>query len=208
MVTLHTITIIHERLPGVLLSAFRYEHNTKIALVCNEISGPMLSVLGGCLRTNEMPLLLRKKDIERGRDVFALDFLHMSTDYTMIAGEDVFKDMIIDRDDVRRNLEYELRSRLIRLYNVLSVSTSTKDRKNIIAYTPSALLPVLKGILYLKQTTIPADHEQLLHAIEQTYHIETALLAKIFKKHALHRDVDDLLLWLTSICDRIDTITA
>ena len=76
---------------------------------------------------SEGGIILTRKDIEDGKDVFALRFLHMQQHSTLIAGKDVLKKLEIQKKHARHALESMFRVTLIDLRELLVQSDVHKD---------------------------------------------------------------------------------
>lgn len=61
------------------------------------------------------PLLLDRRWIERGRDVFPMEFHDIKAQHRVLYGEEVFATMVIDRRHLRYQSEHEARGKLLRL---------------------------------------------------------------------------------------------
>jgi predicted nucleotidyltransferase len=61
------------------------------------------------------PVLVSVEEIERGADAFTIEFLDMRENYRLLDGADLLKSMEVSMEFHRRQLEYELRARLLRL---------------------------------------------------------------------------------------------
>ncbi len=58
---------------------------------------------------NAFPIFLEEDDFKKGADVFALDFLVMRNEYKLLEGEDTVLNIEINKEDLRRALETEVR---------------------------------------------------------------------------------------------------
>ena len=61
------------------------------------------------------PLLMTREDLERGADVFSIEFLDMKRHYRVLWGEDALKTLEIPMKLHRAQVEYELREKTILL---------------------------------------------------------------------------------------------
>jgi len=61
------------------------------------------------------PLLLDRRWIERGRDVFPMEFHDIKAQHRVLYGEEVFATLAIDRRYLRYQSEHEARGKLLRL---------------------------------------------------------------------------------------------
>ncbi|HVM96288.1 MAG TPA: hypothetical protein VMT89_07855 [Candidatus Acidoferrales bacterium] len=62
-----------------------------------------------------VPLLLDRKFLENGRDVFPMELHDMQAQHRLLAGEDVISALQIDGRNLRYQAEHEARSKLLRL---------------------------------------------------------------------------------------------
>lgn len=60
-------------------------------------------------------IILTQEDLTQGSDIFALRYLHMKMYAKLIAGKELFADMGLSKEHIRRGLEYSLRSTCIEL---------------------------------------------------------------------------------------------
>ncbi|MBC7924497.1 MAG: hypothetical protein H7039_02475 [Bryobacteraceae bacterium] len=64
---------------------------------------------------NPSPLLLSIEEVRTSVDSFPMEFHDIRERHVVLAGEDLFRDLIIDPSYYRAHVEHELRSKLIRL---------------------------------------------------------------------------------------------
>ncbi|MBI3303123.1 MAG: hypothetical protein HYZ72_13740 [Deltaproteobacteria bacterium] len=62
-----------------------------------------------------LPLLLDREFLQRGRDVFPMEFHDIKEQHRLLWGEEVFRDLEIDTRHLRFQAEHEARSKLLRL---------------------------------------------------------------------------------------------
>ncbi len=62
-----------------------------------------------------VPLLLDQEFLQRGRDVFPMEFHDIKDQHRLLWGEEVFRDLEIDTQHLRFQAEHEARSKLLRL---------------------------------------------------------------------------------------------
>lgn len=75
------------------------------------------------------PLLLDRHFLERGRDVFPMEFLDIKIQHRVLHGEDVFATLPIDSRHLRYESEHEARGKLLRLRAVYAEIGG--DRKGV-----------------------------------------------------------------------------
>ncbi|MBT3865839.1 hypothetical protein HOF78_01910 [Candidatus Woesearchaeota archaeon] len=155
-------------------------------------------------KTKKFPLLLTKEELTDGMDVFPLDFLNIKLNHKILFGEDVFSDLKFDKKHIRRQLEFEFRSKLINLRQSYMVVKSNKELKLIVENSIPTLLPMLNGLLFLKGKSVPEDIEEILNITEKEYGINISALKRIKEssdREGAVRELVDLLSQLGQILD-------
>lgn len=157
-------------------------------------------------KTKKFPLLLTKEELTDGMDVFPLDFLNIKLNHKILFGEDVFKDLKFDKKHIRRQLEFEFRSKLINLRQSYMVVKSDKELRLIVEKSIPTLLPMLNGLLFLKGKDVPEDIGEILNLTEKEYGIKIFALKKIKEsidsdREGAVRELVDLLSELGQILD-------
>ncbi len=106
------------------------------------------------------PLLMTESYIERSRDVFGVEFLDFQLSHRTILGDDPFAALRFDKKDVRLQCERELKAMLIRLRQGYIASAANKKLvRDILISTAKGLEPILRAILWLKDTQRPSGAE-------------------------------------------------
>lgn len=91
-----------------------------------------------------LPIFLNQEFIQNAKDTFPSDILYIKDFSSHIFGEDLFKDIQIDNNFLRLNIEKELRSKLF----VVTSSSYTFKSKNDISHFTKDLLYSLRYVLY------------------------------------------------------------
>jgi len=91
-------------------------------------------------------IMLTLDDIENGADIFALKFLNIKNNSDLLFWKDILKNIKIKKSDLRQNIEYELRTKLIQLREwFLSTWWHSDFVKNIFP----VMLPIWEWIVVL-----------------------------------------------------------
>ncbi|MEN6445455.1 MAG: hypothetical protein ABFC98_05360 [Candidatus Cloacimonas sp.] len=121
-------------------------------------------------RKLRFPLLINRKFVNSSLDSYPLEFLDIVTaNYqNLFVKEDILKSLQFNPTDLRLQMEREIKSKwlLIRL-TVLEQKNSPAQLANILLLTFSNIVPVLKGICYLKDGSVPASMEEMITRTEQ-----------------------------------------
>ena len=113
-------------------------------------------------------LFLTKESVVNGVDVFPLEFFNIKTDHEVVFGEDVFKGLEFDKEHIRRQLEFEFRSKLIHLRQEY-LSLKGKGLRSVIFAAVPVLTPLLKGMAFLKNISVSEDGliDKVSHAFDE-----------------------------------------
>ena len=146
------------------------------------------------------------EEIKDGVDVFPLEFLNIKLNHNIIYGKDIFESLSFDKDNIRRELEFEFRSKLINLRQGYLESVSDKELKIIVDKAIPTLLPILNGLLYLKNVKIPEPLDKILDNVAKEYKINVAVLKKLNNKEKidLEEAVKELMILLSSVGELLD----
>ncbi len=75
------------------------------------------------------PLLMTLNELQRGADVFSIEFLDMKRHYSVLWGEDVLNTLDVPMKFHRAQVEYELREKTILLRESLLTAAGDKNKK-------------------------------------------------------------------------------
>ncbi len=158
-------------------------------------------------KTKSFPLLLTHEELTDGLDVFPLEFLNIKLNHIVLYGEDIFNNLVFDKRHIRRQLEFEFRSKLITLRQGYLEVGSKKELKIILEKAIPTLLPILNGLLYLKDIDIPEPIGEILDLISKKYRINIDILRKIKNKDQdLDTSVKELVILLATIGEILDEV--
>lgn len=121
-----------------------------------------------------IPLIVSVSFIQSSLDSYPLEFLDIQSDYTSLyAVEDIVSGLRFDGNDVRLEIERELRSKwLLTRLAALDYSQKPKRLYGILEESFTALLPVFKGFCHLAGKAVPGDTESLLNQLEEILRTE------------------------------------
>jgi len=112
---------------------------------------------------NPPPLFFTLDEIENSNDVFPIEFLDMQASHRLLSGRDVLKDLHVERENHRLELEHELRSKFIGLrQSFLSVSHDPKAVGSLILRSLSAVITLFRHTLMLMGETVPVQKRDII----------------------------------------------
>ena len=159
-------------------------------------------------RSKTYPLLLTKKEVVNGVDVFPLDFLNLKNTITVLHGENIFKDLKVDKKHVRHELEFEVRSKLMTFRRIVLQLKSKKDIVLVLQNTVVTLLPLFNGLLFLKGKSRIASVNALLDELEELYKMDFSILKQFNKPKVFASDenIATVHLFLSDLAKLIDKL--
>jgi predicted nucleotidyltransferase len=138
-----------------------------LVLVIEDLSPPVLRSLGPAFtgwRSSKLepPLLLSRTEWSRASDAFPIEITDMRTSYQVLRGADPLSGMQVDRSDLRRALERELRGKLLRLRQAYVASAGDSDALGAVAGESAATIMVLlRALLSLLGRHVPTNPLEL-----------------------------------------------
>jgi hypothetical protein len=143
--------------------------------VCNNLD---FDSLRGLKHLKEIPFFLTKEELLDAVDVFPIEFLNIRQHHKILYGEDFLKDIKISKKDLRRQLEFEFRSKLIHLRKEY-LQFKGKHLENLILSAIPTLAPIIGGLMYLKDLH-HIDTEDMFKNISEGYGIDVQVLKEIY----------------------------
>jgi len=158
-----------------------------------------------------VPLFFTERELQNAADVFPLEFLDIQNPHELLYGKDLVAEIKIEKKHVRRELESELRSKLIHLRENYVWIKKDKDLKSLLTAAVPNLMPLFYGLLYLKKTAPPAELDKLFGLVGEKYNFDVEILRRLkslkdgkASSTELQRDVEDLLNFLRDVIPVID----
>lgn len=156
------------------------------------------------------PLFLSKEYIESSLDTFPIEFLNIQCNHKTIFGEDYFADLKIDKEYLRLQAERELKGKLLILR--LAFIENIKNKRlttNIIQNSITAILPVLKAILFLNDKKNPLENNEVINACEDMLQIDLQSIrqALSYKFNKMDLKGEDLVGFFEQYVGAIDSIS-
>ncbi len=144
-----------------------------------------------------VPLLFTKEELFDGADVFPLEFLDIKYPHKTLYGEEIINKIKFDKTHVRRQLEFEFRSKLIHLRENYIWIKNPKELKSLLISAVPTIMPLFYGLLFLKNIEPSTELEELFEQVSQEYKVNLDILKKIKKikeeKIKIHEKIKDFL---------------
>ncbi|MDO9098505.1 MAG: hypothetical protein Q7U60_10345 [Candidatus Methanoperedens sp.] len=193
----------------VTLAEYYTGDERALLAVCNTLDFEHIQKLK---QLKEIPLVFTREEIMDGTDVFPIEFLNIRQHHKTLYGDEFLKDIGISKKNLRQQLEFDLRSKLIHLRKEYLLSNG-RHLENLILSAVPTLVPILGGLIYLKDLRYE-DTQDMFNVVSEGYGIDLQVLKEIFDirrgKAKFRKDkeqyIKELIDVLTGIGEAVDEI--
>lgn len=131
---------------------------------------------------NPPPLLFTWDRLQRSQDVFPIELLEMKEHHRVLYGENPFKDVEIRSENLRLELERELKTNLIKLReHYLLTADKPKETQELLIKANSAFLVLFRNVLRLWKISPLPNRKETPHVLSQHIPIDSGVLNSIEK---------------------------
>jgi len=142
----------------VALAEYNNGDEIRCLVICKTLDFKTLTEFKELSRN--VPVIFTQEEIKNALDVFPVEFLNIKRHHKMLYGDDILKDIEISKDDLRRQLEFEFRSKLIHLRrSYIMADTDGKELEEIILNAVPNLAPIIGALMYLKDVKTKYDSD-------------------------------------------------
>ncbi len=147
---------------------------------------------------NPLPVYFTSEEIADAADVFPIEFIDMSQVRHVLYGKDPFEHLDIQTHNLRHQLEYELRARLLRLRR-LAITTAHNPQRlaELMANSLDSFAVLFRHLLAMTGHEAPFAKRDCVMKIAEVLKLDKQVFARIYK----HADTEDL--WLQTEADTI-----
>lgn len=133
-------------------------------------------------RKVSIPLLLTEKYIENSLDSFPIEFLNLSSHYKVIFGKDVFDGIKLDRNDLRLQVERELKGKLLNLRQAyFQAAKDPKSADLLIKESFGTFLSLFPAILNLKAESISSSSLENIKRTALIFKLDPQVFEKLYR---------------------------
>lgn len=219
--------LLGAKLKSVILygSAAAGDHTGKksdfnVLVVLDRLATEELKVLGPITNRwrktgNPPPLLFTMERLQQSADVFPIELLDIRECHRVLHGEDVTEALELSHDNLRVELEHELKGKLIQLRaNYLFTAGKPKRVAELMIESLATFLVLFRAVVRLYQDEIPQPKMDALKALAEHITFDTSVFQKLqsAKEGSIKpRDIDAATLfphYLETIESVVDTVDA
>jgi len=131
------------------------------------------------------PLIMTPGYIRDSIDVFPLEFHDFQLIHKTVAGEDVFKDIVIGKNFLKLQCEREVKVRLIGLRQSYVSSLGDKRRlAEILSHSIVGCMPLIRGVLYLFDKDTPVRRHEAIGSFQALTSIDAGIFERLLQLRA------------------------
>ena len=129
---------------------------------------------------NPAPLLFTLDRLKKSADVFPIEILDIKQSHKVLYGEDIVDEIEISRENLRLELEHELKGKLIQLRErYLTTGGKPKLVAELMINSLSTFLVLFRSALRLYQDKVPAKKIDVLEALAEYISFDTEIFVTI-----------------------------
>jgi hypothetical protein len=123
-----------------------------------------------------MPLVMTKAFIESSLDCYPIEFLNMKNSHILIYGENVLEKLNFKPEDLRLQIERELKGKLILLrQSYLETEGDTKQLRQLISRSFTAFTSIFNALLYLKKESAPKHKRDTIKEVAKLFAVDAGV---------------------------------
>ncbi|HSB10020.1 MAG TPA: hypothetical protein VLM38_11095 [Blastocatellia bacterium] len=130
---------------------------------------------------NPLPVYFTDEEIADSSDVFPIEFIDMSEVRQVLYGADPFESIDIPTTNLRHQLEYELRAKLLRLRRLyIPASRNANQLARLMADSLDNLAVLFRHILKMLGKDAPFDKRECVMNLAAELKLDKAVFARVF----------------------------
>ncbi len=132
-----------------------------------------------------VPVYFSIEDLERAADVFPIEFLQMEQARKVLFGRDPFEFLQVSQANLRRQTEYELRTKLIQLRRLyIPASTSAENLSALMSDSLASFAALFRAVLILHGQEPPITKAEIIHATSRLLKLDESSFDRILEMRA------------------------
>lgn len=119
-----------------------------------------------------LPLFLSREEVENSQDAFPIEFLDIQHNHRILHGEDVVPEIAVKTPQHRRQVEHEIRSKLLRLRErYLGLQRNKKQVARLMLDSLPSFSTLFRHILILAGVEAPLKKREIFRAAAERFSI-------------------------------------
>ncbi len=184
--------------------------DTNILIVATDLSAQTLLALQPLAakwmkRQRVLPVFFTPDQIAHSLDVFPIEFTDMKRNNQILFGEDSFAGVEIATRQLRWQLEYELRVKLIQLRRAfLEIGDRAASLEPVTARTVSSLTALFRALLTLANKPVPSLQADVWNSVRALVSIDVDLVRDVRERKQTEKHFERLVGTLETVIRFVD----
>jgi hypothetical protein len=133
------------------------------------------------MQANPLPVYFASREVVDSSDVFPVEFIDMSRAHRVLYGEDPFEGLKVPTRNLRHQLEYELRGKLLRLRTLYIPSSENAGRlARLMTDSLDSFAVLFRHVLGLMGAEAPFDKRECAMKVAEALKLDGKVFAAIF----------------------------
>lgn len=134
------------------------------------------------LAKNPIPVIMNLDEWYSSFDVYAIEYADIKSNYRIIYGEDLAKDISINKHFLRLQCESELKSILLKYKNSFMMNIkSDREMKNLLLSVIKSLLVIFRSVLRLHDMEVPYRAVDIIEHVSKILTFNKNVMIKLAK---------------------------
>lgn len=117
-----------------------------------------------------VPLIMTKAFIESSLDCYPIEFLNMKNSHILIYGENVLEQLKFKPEDLRLQIERELKGKLVLLrQGYLETEGNVRQLRQLISRSVTAFISIFHALIYLKKGSVPQKRRDIIKELANLF---------------------------------------
>lgn len=131
---------------------------------------------------NPLPVVMNIDEWYSSFDVYAIEYADMRSNYRMIFGEDLVKNIAVDKYFLRLQCESDLKALLLKYKNAFLMNIkSDRDMKFILANVTKSLLVIFRSVLRMHDCEVPYRAVDIVEFASRYLSFNKTVMTKLAK---------------------------
>jgi len=131
---------------------------------------------------NPVPVYFTSEEMADSSDVFPIEFVDMSEVRSVISGNDPFEGLTIQTQNLRHQLEYELRARLLRLRRLyIPASRNANQLARLMSESLDNFAILFRHVLLMLEKEAPFNRQECVMKLAEELNLDKKVLTRIFE---------------------------
>lgn len=163
------------------------KNNLNLIVVTNELTAENLYSISKPVKKwvkskNPLPVIMTKDEWYSSFDVYAIEYADIRSNYRVIYGEDLAKNISVNKYFLRLQCESELKNILLKYKNnfVMNIK-SDKEMKKLLSNVTKSLLVIFRSVLRLHDSEVPYRAVDIIEFASRYLSFNKIVMTKLAK---------------------------